>query len=82
MTLRITEGYVFQRPNELMEVTDNSLSIFLMSMASNSCCEIITKDKAFSMGFEEIANWSTPEDKLVFINNSILLCCKESDIKA
>ena len=59
-----------------------SFSESLMSLASISSCEVITKDKAISMGFEEIANWSAPEDKLVFIDNSILLCCKESDIKA
>jgi hypothetical protein len=53
-----------------------------MCQAVNSRCKVITKDKAISMGFEEIANWSAPEDKLVFFNNSILLCCKESDIKA
>ena len=82
MKLSITEGYVYQRPNELAEVTDKSFSESLMTLASNSCCEVITKDKAISMGFEEIANWSAPEDKLVFIDNSIILCCKESDIKA
>ena len=82
MKLSIKEGYVYQRLNELAEVADKSFSESLMSLAFNSCCEIITKDKAFFMGFEEIANWSASEDKLVFINNSILLCCKESDIKA
>jgi len=82
MKLSIAEGYVYQRPNELAEVTDKSISESLMSLASISSCEVITKDKAISMGFEEIANWSAPEDKLVFIDNSILLCCKESDIKA
>lgn len=82
MKLSIKEGYVYQRPNELAEVTDKPFSKSLMSLASISSCEVITKDKAISMGFEEIANWSAPEDKLVFIDNSILLCCKESDIKA
>lgn len=67
MTLSITDGYVYQRPNELAEVTDKSFSESLMSLASNSCCEFITTDKTISMGFEEIANWSALEDKLVFI---------------
>ena len=82
MKLNITEGYTYQRIDGLVEVTDKALSESLMCQAVNSRCEVITKDKAISMGFDEIANWSTPEDKLVFIDNSILLCCKESDIKA
>lgn len=82
MKLNITEGYAYQRVDGLVEVTDKALSGFLMQKTANSHCKVITKDDAFSMGFEEIANWSAPEDKLVFIDNSILLCCKESDIKA
>lgn len=50
-------------------------------MASNSCCEVITKESIF-MEIEDILDWSTREDKLVLIYNSVLLCCKWSNIKA
>lgn len=82
MIINITEGYTFQRHNELIEVADKNLSELLMLKVINSHCEVITKEKAISLGYEDISNWSTPEDKLVYIDDSILLCCKENDIKS
>lgn len=82
MIISITEGYIFQRHNEIIEVTDKNLSELLILKVINSHCEIITKEKAISLGYEDVANWSTPDDKLVYIDDSILLCCKENDIKS
>lgn len=82
MKLSITEGYVYQRPNELVEVTNKSFSKSLKSLAFNSRCEVITKEEAYSVRGVVIVDWSTPEDKLILINNSIILCCRDCDIKA
>lgn len=82
MKLNITEGYTYQRIDGLVEVTDKTLSESLMYQAVYSPCEIITKGEAITMGFEELANWSSPDDKLILINNSILLCCKNNDLIA
>lgn len=82
MNLNITVGYMYQKVDGLLEVTDKSFSKYLVSLANKSDCKVITKEEAVIMGFEELANWATFDDKLVFIDNNILLCCKGNDIKA
>ena len=82
MKVNISEGYTYQKIDGMVEVTDKSFSESLMSLAGISQCEVITKEAAITMGFEELAKWSTSDDRLVLIDGSILLCCQENDIKA
>ena len=82
MKVNISEGYTYQKIDGMVEVTDKSFSESLMSLAGISQCKVIAKEDAITMGFEELANWSTSDDILVLIDGSILLCCKENDIKA
>lgn len=82
MNINITEGYIFQRHNELIEVTVKNLSELLMLKLINSHCNVLTKEMAISLGYEDIGNCTTPGDMLVYIDNSFLLYCKENDIKS
>ena len=82
MRINITEGYLYQTIDGMTEVTDKSFSDYLIYKAANSHCEVLSKDEAINKGFIELAKWSTPDDRLLFIDDNFLLCCRECDLKA
>ena len=82
MKVNISEGYTYQKIDGMVEVTDKSFSESLMSLAGISQCNLITKEAAITMGFEELANWSTSDDILVLIESRTDTILESMDIFA
>ena len=78
----ISKGYTYWKFDGVAKVIDKSFSESLMFLVNISPCNIITKMEDVLMGDEELANWSTPDDKHVCIDGNILPCCKANDIKS
>ena len=74
MKLRINEGYCYQVVNRLLDVTTSSTARMLEKLASSKGAVEVSQDTALDKGFEELANWSMPGDRLYVIDDFILVC--------
>ena len=75
MELNICEGYCYQVIGRLLEVTTPTTSSMLQKLAFLQGAFEVSRDEAFELGFEELANWSISEnDRLYVIDDFILIC--------
>ena len=75
MELIISEGYCYQTIDGIFEVTTPSTASMLENLISSKGAIEVSKDDAFELGFEELADWSIKEnDRLYVIDDFILIC--------
>ena len=79
MKLRIKEGYCYQVIDKLLNKMTPSTANKLSKLASSKWVFEISKEDALKRGFEELVNWSKPEDFLVLVGDDYLVCLNKND---
>ena len=81
--LTIPAGGMYQEWMSLIDLVDEDTAKKLNEIAAKDGWRKIQPKEALNMGFEELVNWSKPEnDVLVLVGDDYLVCLNKNDFTA
>lgn len=81
--IRIPAGGMYQEWMSLIDLVEEDTAKKLNEIAAKDGWRKIQPKEALNMGFEELVNWSKPEnDVLVLVGDDYLVCLNKNDFTA